>query len=272
MWEECEGRFVGPDEDNPANGTSPIRGSCIGDGSANYELKTNEDGSLTYSLESKFSRNEWPLGEDIFADFTTSPIPLDSPPVWTESAPNDGVWIPGREEGQIKIASWSELSTWFDDDAAVSSLEIRCMTDEAEGTLLSQSIDGSLWANIQGIVEVSCLAIDASGQSTTNRTFVFGVPLYVSPCDCTLEDPHSITLGPSEGWANITAEIGFYQDGEPRNVITMSLSEETTIQLSSTGMVPGPVGVWIKAYSDPRYVMQEIFDSVSYTHLRAHET
>ena len=260
MWEECEGRFVGPDEDNPANGTSPIRGSCIGDGSANYELRTNQDGSLTYSLESKFSRNEWPLGEDIFADFTTSPIPLDSPPLWTESAPNDGVWIPVREEGQIKIASWGELSTWFDDDAAVSSLEIRCMTDEAEGKLLSQSIDGSLWANIQGIVEVSCLAIDASGQSTTNRTFVFGVPLYVSPCDCTLEDPHSITLRPSEGWANITAEIGFYQDEEPRNVITMSLSEETTIQLSSTGMVPGPVGVWIKAYSDPRYVIQEIFD------------
>ena len=159
MWEECEGRFVGLDEDNPGNGASPIRGSCIGDGSANYALKTNEDGSLTYSLESKFSRNEWPFGEDIFADFTTSPIPMDSPPVWTESAPNDGVWIPVREEGQIKIASWGELSTWFDDDAAVSSLEIRCMTDEAEGTLLSQSIDGSLWANIQGIVEVSCLSL-----------------------------------------------------------------------------------------------------------------
>ena len=86
--------------------------------------------------------------------------------------------------------------------------------------------------------------------------------MYVYPCDCTLEDPHSITLGPSEGWTNLTAEIGFYQDGEPRNVITMSLSEETTVQLSAKGMVPRPVGVWIKVYSDPRYVMQEIFDLV----------
>ena len=260
MWEECEGRFVGPDEDNPGTGTSPIRGSCIGDGSANYELKTNEDGSLTYSLESNFSRGEWPLGEDIFADFTTSSFPLDSPPVWTESAPNDGVWIPVSGEGQTKIASWSEISTWFDDDAAVSSLEITCMSDEAGGTLLSQSIDGSIWANIQGIVEVSCMALDASGQSTTNRTFVFGVPLYVSPCDCTLEDSHPITLGPSEGWTNLTTEIGFYQGGEPRNVVTMTLLDETTVQLSSTGMVPGPVEVWIKAYSDPRYVMQAIYD------------
>ena len=110
------------------------------------------------------------------------------------------------------------------------------------------------------MVEVSCLAIDASGQSTPTRTFVFGVPLYVSPCYCTLEDSHPITLMPSEGWTNITVEIGFYQGGEPRNVITITLPEETTVQLSSAGMVPGPVEVWIKAYTDPRYVMQAIYD------------
>ena len=32
------------------------------------------------------------------------------------------------------------------------------------------------------------------------------------------------------------------------------------MQLSSAGMVPGPVEVWIKAYTDPRYVMQAIYD------------
>ena len=32
MWEECEGRFVGPDEDNPGTDSTPIRGSCIGTG------------------------------------------------------------------------------------------------------------------------------------------------------------------------------------------------------------------------------------------------
>ena len=32
MWEECEGRFVGPDEGNPQTDAAPIRGSCIGDG------------------------------------------------------------------------------------------------------------------------------------------------------------------------------------------------------------------------------------------------
>ena len=61
MWEECEGRFVGPDEDNPRTDSAPIRGSCIGDGTASYELLVNDDGSLTYSLDSNFSREELSL-------------------------------------------------------------------------------------------------------------------------------------------------------------------------------------------------------------------
>lgn len=63
MWEECEGRFVGADEDNPQTDAAPIRGSCIGDGSASYDLRTNDDGSLTYTLDSNFSRENWPLGK-----------------------------------------------------------------------------------------------------------------------------------------------------------------------------------------------------------------
>ena len=90
MWEECEGRFVGLDEDNPRTDVAPIRGSCIGDGSASYDLRTNDDESLTYTLYSNFSRENWPLGEDVFVDFTTSPVPTNEAPEWTLNAPSNG--------------------------------------------------------------------------------------------------------------------------------------------------------------------------------------
>ncbi|MCH1591501.1 MAG: hypothetical protein L7R66_00755, partial [Candidatus Thalassarchaeaceae archaeon] len=117
MWEECEGRFVGTDGDNPLTDTAPIRGSCIGDGSSNYQLLTNDDGSLTYSLKSNFSREMWPLGEDIFADFTTSPIPTDEAPTWTLQAPSNGTWIPVFEEGPTKLSTWEGIASWFDDES-----------------------------------------------------------------------------------------------------------------------------------------------------------
>ena len=85
LWDECEGRDVGLDEET-AGGQAPLRGSCIGDGSSTYSITENADGSLTYSLSPDSPRIDWPLGEDLFADFTTAPIPVDDPPEWTDAA------------------------------------------------------------------------------------------------------------------------------------------------------------------------------------------
>ena len=63
LWDECEGRVVGLDEDT-SGGQAPLRGSCIGDGSSAYEITENADGSLTYSLSPNSPRTDWPIGED----------------------------------------------------------------------------------------------------------------------------------------------------------------------------------------------------------------
>ena len=258
LWEECEGRYVGPEENNPSGDSTPLRGSCIGDGSSTHELSQNEDGSLTYTMFPSLERETWPYGEDLFADFTTSPVPVDNPPVWTDAAPEDGSWFPVAEEGQTKWVSWQTLSTWFIDESGVSQLDISCITGGSGG--ISQSIDRSLWVTIEGIVEVTCESTDGAGQSSGNRTWNFGVPFTVSTSESVLMDPHPITISPSSGWPAITVEVGLVQEGQPQYLEAGSIDSQTDIDIPSTNILPGVAFVWVRAYHVEEHPMEHIYD------------
>ena len=246
MWEECEGRFVGLDEENPGTDSAPIRGSCIGDGTASYELLTNDDGSLTYSLKSNFSREEWPLGEDVFADFTTSPIPTDEAPTWTQQAPANGTWIPVVGEGANKLSSWEGIASWFDDESGVSNLDVVC---NSSGNEISQSIDGSLWVNVDGVTVVSCEAKDASGKSSGNRTWHVGVPVSISTPEVILQDQHPLMISHSDSWdEDVIVRLALSQGGQPSEIqeFHKGNSSQQVVNLSPQGIVPGPVNVWVE--------------------------
>ena len=246
MWEECEGRFVGADEDNPLTDSAPIRGSCLGDGSADYELRTNDDGSLTYSLNSNFSREEWPLGEDVFADFTTSPIPTDEAPTWTQQAPSDGIWIPVLEEGATKLSTWEEIASWFHDESGVSNLDVVC---NSGGSEISQSIDGSLWINVDGISEVSCEAIDTTGKSSGNRTWHVGVPVTISTSALILQEQHPLKISHSEAWTeDAIVRLALIQNGQHNGIQEFHKGNSSfqDVLIQPHGVVPGPVKIWIE--------------------------
>ncbi len=259
MWEECEGRFVGPDEDNPRTDSAPIRGSCIGDGTASYELLVNDDGSLTYSLDSNFSREKWPLGEEVFADFTTSPIPTDEAPTWTQQAPANGTWVPVFEDGANKFASWEEIASWFDDESGVSNLDVICNSD---GNEISQSIDGSLWINVDGVTEISCEAKDATGKSSGNRTWNVGVPISISTPEVLLQDQHPLKISYSDSWGeDVTVRLSLIQGGQPIGIqeFHKGNSSQQIVSLSPQGIVPGPVNVWLEVVVG-QFSLQHIID------------
>ncbi len=260
MWEECEGRFVGKDVGENEITPTPARGSCIGDGTASYHLRTNEDGTLTYLLDSNFSRENWPYGEDVFADFTTSPVPIDEAPEWTEEAPEDNAWIPVYREGQTKLSDWNEVSLWFDDEAGVSNLEINC---NSEGSQISQSIDGSLWISIEDMVQITCEAIDGAGQSSGDRTWNVGVPVVISSNESILSQPHPVILSHSPDWiGNTIVRLSLNQISNVRNECQENNNDpyedicyfefqrgqslEQVIMLSSSGILPGPVNLWVE--------------------------
>jgi len=269
QWEECEGRYVGPDEGNPGGESPPHRGSCIGDGSSQYELNQNEDGSLTYTLFPSLERGVWPYGEDLFADFTTSPIPVDDPPTWTDAAPEDGSWFPVDEDGQRKWASWQALSTWFSDESGVSKLDIDCSAGDTGE--ISQVIDRSLWVTFEGTVSITCEATDEAGQSSGNRSWYVGVPITVSTDEpvlnfVLLSDPHPFTLELASEWVAtaVEVEVGLVQGGQPKNIEMASLNgwahRTAEIEVASASMLPGDVFVWVRVTSLQGHSMEKVYD------------
>ncbi len=239
---------------------TPVRGSCIGDGTASYQLRTNDDGSLTYLLDSNFSREKWPSGEDVFADFTTSPEPVDEAPKWTEESPANGSWFPVYQEGQTRLADWNQVSLWFEDEAGVSNLEVLCSSTESQ---VSQGIDGSLWINIEGVAQITCEAVDEAGKSSGNKTWNVGVPVTISSNESILTQPHPILISHSSDWLEDTVvRLSLIQESNVRDECQENVNNpyeeacyfgffkgetlEQVVMLSSTGIIPGPVNLWIE--------------------------
>ena len=241
MWGECEGRDVSADRDDFA-GSAPIRGSCVGDGSSTYELIENEDGSLTYIIVPNMPN--WPYGEDIFADFTTAPIPVDDPPEWTESAPADGIRFAELSSGSHVVADWSDISTWFSDEAGVASLDIRCQDGEGDIELNLNS----LYVNVpsDGSINIfTCEAVDSANQSSGVRSWEIGIPFSVSTTSYDLLDPHPLTFTPSGGWPDLSIWVILSQPGEDsgsqRSGPHTLGQAEVELGIPSSAMAPGEV-------------------------------
>ena len=257
MWEECGGRYIGQSQSVDGYQQSPLRGTCVGDSSTNFSVIKNIQGYTNYSIFLDSQSNNWPEGEDIFADFTTSPIPVDNPPLWTENAPKNDSWIPSQFTGEIMWASWSDLSSWFEDEKGTSNLDIICRG--ANSSSVFQKSDRSYWANLDNLLIISCEAIDSMGQSTGNRTWHLGNPLIITTSNKILQNPHIISLESSEEWPPLSVSVMLSQGGQEAfsTVVVDSLTE---ISLISTSMIPGPVYVKIIIEGENIYPMENIYD------------
>ncbi len=258
MWDECEGRNVESDDGNTVE--TPQRGTCLGDGSSSYQLVEELDGSLTYIIEPNMPI--WPVGEDLFADFTTAPIPIDNPPEWTELAPEEDSWFPKSSGGQQVIAEWGDIQNWFSDEAALSSLIIDCRGDPGLNVQI-ESRDLSMDVPRGEAGEITCEAIDEAGQSSGNRTWSVGVPFQISTTSTELSDPHPITISPTSGWPELSVLIGFSSEygvkDDSSGPFSLYVSEITTEVASST-IVPGPAYVWVEVSGNGVFSMEEFYD------------
>ena len=259
MWEECEGRDVSFEEESPI--PAPIRGTCLGDGSSSYTLEEQFDGSLQFTILPDTEIEDWPLGEDLFADFTTEPIPVDEPPVWADVAPIDGAWFPSPSGGQHVWAEWEDVSSWFTDEGSVTQLDVRCTG--APSLQLSEGADRSLWAEIPrgSPGEVTCEAVDSADQSSGQRTWNLGVPFSIGTSIATLSDPHPISITPTSEWPELQLELALIQNGQKSSSASVIFDEEIVVDLSASNMVPGEVDVWVRIQGSSNvYSMEHVYD------------
>jgi hypothetical protein len=204
----------------------------------------------------------WPVGEDLFADFTTAPIPIDNPPEWTELAPEEDSWFPKSSGGQQVIAEWGDIQNWFSDEAALSSLIIDCRGDPGLNVQI-ESRDLSMDVPRGEAGEITCEATDEAGQSSGNRTWSVGVPFQISTTSTELSDPHPITISPTSGWPELSVLIGFSSEYGEKDDSSGPFSlyvSEITAEVASSTIVPGPAYVWVEVSGNGVFSMEEFYD------------
>mgnify|MGYP001163648237 CR=1 FL=1 len=261
MWDECEGRDVGLNE-STAGGQAPTVGGCVGDGSSTFNLVSDDDGRLTLELSPNGYREDWPMGEDLFFDFTTEPIPEPAPPVWTEESPPNGTWFPVPNSGDVSWANWDEgVSRWFYDEGGVSNLEIVCVGEQDLN--FGEALDRSLMASVpdSGMIEVTCAARDVDGEMTENRTWYIGVPFSLYSESDILTDPHQITIDVNPGWPPLSVSVHLIQGASSQELGVMEIvsSGATSIQGSSSNMQPGFVDVRVLVSGDGVFDMKNTY-------------
>jgi hypothetical protein len=259
MWEECEGRDV---EFEPSTEEdAPLRGTCIGDGSSSYIFENTEEGGVKFILIPHRSTDLWPSGEDLFIDFTTAPIPINDPPSWSENAPLNGSWFPSLEGGQIIWADWNSISSWFIDEKPISQLQINCNSESSANIqqLSDKSFSGTI--NFGQDIQVQCESVDDLGQSSGIRTWNLGVPISLVTSSENLLNPHPIDVQINENWPDLILEYTFTQSQNinAENIESLTISSDETILISSNGMIPGPVDLWIGINGNEIYPTEKIF-------------
>ena len=149
----------------------------------------------------------------------------------------------------------------FTDENPISQLQINC--EGTDSLNIYQSTDKSFWGTIQEdeVGEVTCEAIDNSGQSSGDRTWYIGVPFSVSTSYDILLNPHPILIELNEGWPELTLEYGFTQSQNANSgtMDTVSLTSSGIIMVDSIGMIPGNVNLWVRTYGENVYSIDKLF-------------
>ncbi|MDG1524571.1 MAG: hypothetical protein P8Q90_00665 [Candidatus Thalassarchaeaceae archaeon] len=248
MFEECDGRLINQ-ENNDQQGSAPVPGTCVSDGTITQESRLVSIGGetrLRVDVHVEYDMNNWPTGQDMFFDMTTEPPEVDDPPMWTNAAPAEGDIMTIADDGVAYFVSTGQMGAWASDDQG--SPLISC--SGAEGWSMNSDGDG-LYADApagQDSTTVSCFAMDSAGQTTDVRNYTLQVPLR----------PNS--NGVSNGNAEITMQG---TSGAPEMQVVVTLVQEdaqvssdsttlasggtSSVSVDLSSMSPGPFMVRINA-------------------------
>ena len=245
MFEECDGRLINQ-ENNDQQGSAPVPGTCVSDGTVTQESRLVSIGGetrLRVDVHVEYDMNNWPTGQDMFFDMTTEPPEIDDPPMWTTSAPAEGDIMTIADDGVAYFVSTGQMAAWATDDQG--SPLISC--SGAEGWSMNSDGDG-LYANApagQDSTTVSCHAMDSAGQTTDVRNFTLQVPMRVS--GSASSGTATVTMTPTAGMPSMDAVVTLVQDDAQTSSNSVTMNGETVVTIDLSSMSPGPFMVRINA-------------------------
>ena len=225
LFEECDGRIV---QYEMHQGSTPPVGGYAGDGTITETVTENSDGSLTVQVHTDFDLNTWPVGQDMFADFTNQPPPPNDPPQWTAAAPAHDDKIPVPSGVTVDFISVVNQGLWLTDEAGFSAIDLNCVRLSGDWTI-AEAADGAwqVTTNGQQASSVECIPYDiddnGSARAGDPRVFDLFVPFSMT-YNTDIQASHTFTIDT--------------QDAEPVMQVTVTLFQEGGTA-SSTGTIPG---------------------------------
>ncbi|MED6338485.1 MAG: hypothetical protein VYC12_05600, partial [Candidatus Thermoplasmatota archaeon] len=199
------------------------------------------DGKLRIYQHVDYDKSNWPVGRNLFIDFTTAEPESNDIPVWTNMKPNNNSIIPLMTGTEYLAVTNEDLSDWASDS---NGWNINCAFAEA-GWSSRQDESGNFLVNSPSGASSSmatCSVSDPFG-ATADETldFTFGQPFTATAA---INDGENIdfTITPTGLVAEMTVSAHAHQDntmGAMRS--SMASNQPITIALPMDGLKPGSV-------------------------------
>ena len=203
------------------------------------------DGRLRVSQQVNYDKADWPIGRNLFIDFTTSAPESNDIPQWTGAAPSDNTIIPIMNGGEYSAVSGEEISTWASD---TNGWNLEC-TFADMGWSSRQNQDGDLLVTSPSgtsTTTAECSIKDPFGaQNNDTLTFTFGQP-FTATGEITDGENIDFTLTSTGLVSELSVAAHAHQMqimGTMRSVSLTDANAPMTISLPMDGLRPGSVMV-----------------------------
>jgi len=203
------------------------------------------DGRLRVSQQVNYDKADWPIGRNLFIDFTTSAPESNDIPQWTGAAPSDNTIIPIMNGGEYSAVSGEEISTWASD---TNGWNLEC-TFADMGWSSRQNQDGDLLVTSPSgtsTTTAECSIKDPFGaQNNDTLTFTFGQP-FTATGEITDGENIDFTLTSTGLVSELSVAAHAHQMqimGTMRSVSLTNANAPMTISLPMDGLRPGSVMV-----------------------------
>ncbi len=206
------------------------------------------DGSLMIKQHVDYDKADWPIGRNLFIDFTTSAPESNDIPQWSGAAPNNNSIIPVMTGMEYLAVSGEEISTWASDS---NGWTMEC--EFANPAWSSrQDTNGNLLVTSPSTTSTTaeCSIKDPFGaQNNDTLTFTFGQP-FTSEGQINDGENIDFTITPTGLVSELSIVAHAHQSqtmGTSRSVSVTT--ESVTIPLPMEGLKPGNVMIMGSAQS-----------------------
>jgi hypothetical protein len=220
--------------------------STMDDGIQNDALETPvienlPNGRMRVSIDVEYPASNYPVIREIFIDFTTQEVADNDIPIWSSSAPDDGMVIPLSGDGTVVAVDGENTENWASDDHGWT-LDCDFVEDgwssqmDEDGAFIITSVG-------TGSSQATCDLIDPYGESSElSRTWTFG-QLFTSSAVMNEESEElEFTITPTGLVGEMTIMAHAHQSDNMADAKTITVAtNEITTGLSLKKLRPGMV-------------------------------